>query len=121
MIKAKRIYEKADVTDGYRVLVDRLWPRGKRKSEAKLDGWVKDLAPSAELRKWFEHDPEKWPEFQKRYKAELDGKKSLLRKLVADAGDRDITLVYASREQRYNNVTVLREVIEAIVTGEDRI
>jgi uncharacterized protein YeaO (DUF488 family) len=116
MIKSKRIYERAEPSDGYRILVDRLWPRGVRKSDAKLDGWLRDLAPSAELRKWFEHDSKKWSEFQRRYRAELNGKTHLLRKLIADAADRDITLVYASREQRYNNVTVLREVIEGLLT-----
>jgi len=116
MIKSKRVYERAEVSDGYRVLVDRLWPRGVKKSAAKLDGWSKDLAPSAELRKWFGHDPNKWPEFQKRYRAELASKTHLLRKLVGDAGDRDITLVYASRELQYNNAIVLREVIEALLT-----
>jgi uncharacterized protein YeaO (DUF488 family) len=119
MIKVKRIYERAEPNDGYRVLPDRLWPRGVRKSDAKLDGWLRDLAPSAELRKRFEHDPKKWPEFKRRYRAELNSKTHLLRKLIADAAGMDITLVYASREQRYNNVTVLREVIDGLVAHEN--
>ena len=110
----------AEPSDGYRVLVDRLWPRGVRKSDAKLDGWLKDLAPSTGLRKWFEHDPKKWPEFQMRYRAELNSKTHLLQKLIADAANRDITLVYASREQRCNNVTVLREVIDELLAHENR-
>jgi uncharacterized protein YeaO (DUF488 family) len=116
MIKSKRICERAEPSDGYRVLVDQIWPRGVRKSDAKLDGWWRDLAPSAELRKWFEHDPKKSPEFQRRYRAELNGKTQLLQKPIADGADRDITLVYASREQRYNNVTVLRQIIEGLLT-----
>ena len=121
MIKLKRIYEKAEPSDGYRVLVDRLWPRGVRKSDAKLDGWLRDLAPSTGLRKWFEHDPKKWPEFQRRYRAELTSKTHLLQKLIGDAADRDITLVYASREQQYNNVTVLREVIDGLLAHENHV
>ena len=115
MIKLKRVYEKTETADGLRVLVDRLWPRGVRKEEAHVDKWVRDIAPSTELRKWFKHDPEKWPEFQRRYIAELNNKTQLLEKLLADAAGRDITLVYASRERQYNNVTVLREVLREVV------
>jgi uncharacterized protein YeaO (DUF488 family) len=120
IIKVKRIYERAEPSDGYRVLVDRLWPRGVRKSDAELDGWLRDLAPSTGLRKWFEHDPKKWPEFQMRYRAELNSKTHLMQKLIVDAAHRDITLVYASREQPYNNVTVLREVIDELLAHENR-
>ncbi len=119
MIKIKRIYERAKPNDGYRVLVDRLWPRGVRKSDAKLDGWLRDLAPSTGHRKWFEHDPKKWPEFQRRYRVELNSKTHLLRKLIADAADRDTALVCASREQRCNSVTVLREVIDGLLAHEN--
>ena len=111
MIKLKRVYEQAQLSDGFRVLVDRLWPRGISKEEAHIDEWLKDIAPSTELRKWFGHDPEKWPVFERRYRAELKVKTQLLEKLLADAAGREITLVYASREQRYNNVTVLKEVL----------
>ncbi|MGZ4864411.1 MAG: DUF488 domain-containing protein [Halobacteriota archaeon] len=111
MIKLKRVYEQAQLSDGFRVLVDRLWPRGISKEEAHIDEWLKDIAPSTELRKWFGHDPEKWPVFERRYKAELKVKTQLLEKLLADAAGREITLIYASREQRYNNVTVLKEVL----------
>ena len=114
MIKLKRAYEQADPGDGFRVLVDRLWPRGVRKGEAQIDEWVRDIAPSTDLRKWFGHDPEKWAAFQRRYKAELSSKKKSLEKLLADAAGRDITLVYASREQHYNNVTVLKEVLDEL-------
>jgi len=114
MIKLKRVYAEAQPSDGFRVLVDRLWPRGISKEEAHIDEWLKDIAPSTELRTWFEHDPAKWPAFQQRYRAELKTKTSSLKKLLADAAGRDITLVYASREQHYNNVTVLKEVLEEL-------
>ncbi|MGZ7112213.1 MAG: DUF488 domain-containing protein [Halobacteriota archaeon] len=110
-IKLKRVYEQAEPSDGFRILADRLWPRGISKEEAHLDEWLRDIAPTTELRKWFGHDPEKWPVFESRYRAELKAKTQLLEKLLADAAGRDITLVYASREQRYNNVTVLKEVL----------
>ncbi len=114
MIKLKRVYEQAEPSDGLRVLVDRLWPRGVSKEEAHVDEWLRDIAPSTELRKWFEHDPAKWPEFQQRYRGELNAKTSTLQTLLTNAAGRDITLVYASKEQRYNNVTVLKEVLEEL-------
>ena len=119
MIKLKRAYERAEPSDGFSVLVDRLWPRGVRKEEAHLDEWMRELAPSTELRKWFEHDPEKWVAFQRRYRAELETKTQLLEQLIADAHGSDITLVYASREQAYNNVTVLKEVLEELTAREN--
>ncbi len=114
MIKLKRVYEQAEPSDGFRVLVDRLWPRGVSKEEAHIDAWLRDIAPSTELRTWFEHDPAKWPEFQRRYRGELKAKTSQLEKLLAAAAGRDMTLVYASKEQHYNNVTVLKEVLEEL-------
>jgi uncharacterized protein YeaO (DUF488 family) len=113
-IKLKRVYERAEPSDGFRVLVDRLWPRGVSKEKACIEEWVRDIAPSSELRKWFGHDPEKWPEFQRRYKAELNTKTQLLQKLLADAAGRGITLVYASRKRQYNNVIVLKEVLHEV-------
>ena len=112
MINLKRVYEGANPSDGFRVLVDRLWPRGISKEEAHVDEWLRDIAPSTELRKWFGHDPEKWPAFERRYRAELKAKTQLLEKLLADTAGKDITLVYASREQKYNNVAVLKVVLE---------
>lgn len=85
LIKLKRVYETAETSDGYRVLVDRLWSRGVKKSDAKLDEWLRDLAPSTGVRNWFKHDPKKWPEFQRRYRAELNTKMYLLQKLITDA------------------------------------
>jgi len=112
MIKLKRVYEKTDDSDGFRVLVDRLWPRGVSKEEAKLNEWLRDIAPSDELRKWFGHDPDKWDEFKRRYREELASKEELANKLIEDAKGEDITLLFASRETRYNNVVVLKDVLE---------
>ena len=112
MIKLKRVYEQANDSDGFRVLVDRLWPRGVSKEEAKLNEWLRDIAPSDELRKWFGHDPDKWSEFERRYREELASKEELVNKLIEDAKGEDITLLYASRETKYNNVVVLKNVLE---------
>jgi uncharacterized protein YeaO (DUF488 family) len=115
MIKLKRVYEQGEPSDGFRVLADRLWPRGISKEEAHIDEWLRDIAPSTELRKWFGHDPQKWPEFQRRYRDELKSNTQSLEKLLADTAGKDITLVYASREEKYNNVTVLKEVLQELI------
>jgi len=109
-IRLKRAYEPADPTDGIRVLVDRLWPRGIKKSEAAIDVWLKDVAPSSALRQWFGHDPAKWNEFQKRYRAELSHNAALqeLREVVAH--NKRITLVFGARDPDHNNAVVLSEV-----------
>ena len=120
MIKLKRVYEKAENNDGLRVLVDRLWPRGVKKEEAKLDEWLRDIAPSSELRKWFSHDPNKWEEFKRRYEEELAQKEELLDKLIQDAKGKNITLVYASRETQFNNVTVLKTLMEERMTRQEK-
>jgi uncharacterized protein YeaO (DUF488 family) len=120
MIKLKRVYEKAENNDGLRVLVDRLWPRGVKKEEAKLDEWLRDIAPSSELRKWFSHDPNKWEEFKIRYEEELAQKEELLDKLIQDAKGKNITLVYASREKQFNNVTVLKAHMEKRMTRQEK-
>ena len=109
-ISLKRAYEPPAETDGLRVLVDRLWPRGVTKSRASIDLWLKDLAPSTELRKWFGHDPEKWPEFQKRYRAELKGNPALS-ELREQSRQRNITLVYAARDELHNDAVVLKQVL----------
>src|SRR5438477_13103820 len=112
MIRLKRIYERATSDDGWRVLVDRLWPRGLAKSKAKVDLWMKDIAPSDELRKWFGHDPEKWPEFQKRYRLELAQQKGLLAELKRMATKHStVTVLFAAKdEERKHAVVLLREV-----------
>ena len=107
----KRAYESPAETDGQRILVDRLWPRGLTKIKTKIDLWLKEVAPSTELRQWFRHDPEKWPEFKRRYYAELENNPALLQ-LEALAGQGDITLVYAAKDHVHNEAAVLKEILE---------
>jgi uncharacterized protein YeaO (DUF488 family) len=110
MIKIKRVYKSAEENDGYRILVDRLWPRGISKEKAKLDIWIKDIAPSNNLRKWFNHDPTRWDEFQNKYKEELRDKKDLLNQIKALENDKSIvTLVYGAKNEENNNALVLRD------------
>lgn len=111
-IRTKRIYEDNAKADGYRVLVDRLWPRGMRKEDAGVDLWLKSAAPSTELRKWFDHDPAKWVEFRKRYQAELDDRDEPLAPIreKLDAGH-TVTLLYASRDQEHNHALVLADIL----------
>ncbi len=106
LIGIKRVYDKPAVSDGKRILVDRLWPRGVKKSTANVDLWLKEIAPSNELRKWFSHDPKKWEEFKKRYEKELANNKTLgeLRKIVNET---DVTLIYGARDEKHNNALVL--------------
>jgi len=108
MIKIKRVYDEPSKDDGYRILVDRLWPRGLSKDRAKIDLWLKEIAPSGKLREWFSHEPSKWEEFKKRYRRELQPKKDLLDRIRSLEKERGIvTLVYSSREERYNNAVAL--------------
>lgn len=109
-ISVKRIYEKYDKTDGKRILVDRLWPRGIKKEDAKIDLWLKEIAPSNELRKWYYHDPAKWDEFRKKYFIELNEKKELCEQLLNGGGK--ITLLFSSKELRINNAVALKEYLE---------
>jgi uncharacterized protein YeaO (DUF488 family) len=114
-VALKRVYDEASPADGARVLVDRLWPRGLRKEEAGVKLWLRDVAPSNELRKWFHANPEQWSAFRKRYLIELAGKKqtAALEKLHSlAAGNRKLTLLYASRNEERNNATVLKELLE---------
>jgi uncharacterized protein YeaO (DUF488 family) len=111
-IKIKRAYEKPERNDGRRILVDRLWPRGLTKERAKIDLWLKELAPSTELRKWFGHDPAKWSRFRDRYKTEIRRNDDKLKKLVDEAGRGDITLIYAARDVRRNEAVVLQKYLE---------
>lgn len=109
-VSIKRVYEIPKPTDGKRVLVDRLWPRGITKEKAKIDLWLKDVAPSDALRKWFGHDPDKWQEFQRRYRAELKGNPALA-ELKALARQGRVTLVYAAKDEKHNNAVVLRSIL----------
>lgn len=114
-IGVKRAYEAPAAKDGYRVLVDRLWPRGLAKEGAKLDAWLKEIAPSTELRKWFGHDPEKWPEFKRRYFEELDGRDQALQELLAKVRAGHVTLLYGARDERHNQAVALREYLEKLL------
>jgi uncharacterized protein YeaO (DUF488 family) len=110
-IRLKRAYRAAAPTDGLRVLVDRLWPRGVKKSDAAIDLWVKNIAPSTALRKWFAHDPARWPQFRQRYAAELRSHREELTALRAEARRKTLTLVFAARDERRNDAVVLRNVL----------
>ena len=111
-IRLKRAYDPPSLDDGVRVLVERLWPRGLSKERAAVDLWVKDLAPSAELRRWYGHDEAKWPEFRRRYRAELRERPDQLAELRRLAGAGPVTFVYGSRETEHNSASVLRKVVE---------
>lgn len=106
-MKIKRVYERPEKEDGYRVLVDRLWPRGLTKEKASIDLWLKEIAPSTELRKWFGHDPEKWEEFKKRYLLELNENKEPMGRLREQMKKGAVTLVYAARDETHNEALVL--------------
>jgi len=112
MIKLKRAYEKPAKDDGERILVERLWPRGVTKAQAKLDLWLKEIAPSAELRKWFGHDPDKWVEFRQLYRKELRQKSDLIKLLKSKAKEGTITLVYAARDEAHNGALVLQQLLQ---------
>jgi uncharacterized protein YeaO (DUF488 family) len=112
MIKLKRAYEKPARDDGERILVERLWPRGLAKVQAKVDLWLKDVAPSTELRKWFGHDPDRWDEFRLRYQKELRGKDDLIKLLKRKAKAGTITLIYAARDEERNSALVLKRFVQ---------
>jgi uncharacterized protein YeaO (DUF488 family) len=109
----KRVYDEPSGTDGYRVLVDRLWPRGLSKEKARLDEWVKELGPSTELRKWFGHEVAKWPEFRERYRAELDRKSDLWQPIVDRAREGRVTLLFGAHDEEHNQAVVLQEFLRA--------
>jgi uncharacterized protein YeaO (DUF488 family) len=117
-VRLKRAYEPASRADGKRVLVDRLWPRGVKKTEAKIDAWMKEIAPSAELRKWFAHDPHRWAEFRRRYKEELKEHADEIARLRAIAEAGRLTLVFAARDQAHNDAVVLRDLILRTKSGD---
>ena len=112
MIRLKRAYEPATGDDGMRVLVERLWPRGVTKTRLKLDAWLKDVAPSAALRKWFSHDPKKWPEFQHRYFAELRGQRAAWEPLLSAAKRGRVTFVYAAHDEARNGAIALKAFLD---------
>lgn len=114
-IQLKRIYEQADPGDGFRILVDRLWPRGISRQGARVDLWLKSIAPSNDLRKWYGHDPEKWPEFKRRYFAELDANDDAVNELLQHVKRDRVSFLYSSKEQDLNNATALKEYVSRIL------
>lgn len=110
-VRIRRVYEPASPEDGRRLLVDRLWPRGVSKARADLTAWVRDVAPSAELRQWFGHDPARWEEFQRRYRQELAANPNAVQELVDAAGTGPVTLVYAARDEQHNEAVVLQRLL----------
>ncbi len=112
MIKVKRVYEPPEPADGSRFLVDRIWPRGLKKAELQLDGWLKELAPTGELRRWFGHDPARWQEFQRRYTAELCSRPDAVRMLLDAARRGTISLLYGARHTEHNNAVALKAYLD---------
>lgn len=119
MIKIKRVYDPPEASDGKRYLIDRLWPRGLKKEETQLDGWLKEVAPSDELRKWFGHDPAKWEAFQQRYIQELEAKPLTWQPLLDAAREGDITLLFSARDTMHNNAVVLKAFLEEKLQESD--
>ncbi|MGD2073560.1 MAG: DUF488 domain-containing protein [Gammaproteobacteria bacterium] len=113
-VAIKRIYEQASPADGYRVLVDRLWPRGVSRDEAALDAWMKELAPTDELRKWFHSEPSRWGEFRRRYLVELKGHRETVRALAQRARSGSVTLLFAASDRRHNNAVVLKQYLKML-------
>jgi|SRR5579885_2269793 len=108
-VKLKRVYSKPEQSDGCRILVDRLWPRGLTRTKAKVDHWLRDIAPSTALRKWYGHDPKRWAEFQRRYRAELKAEKQALKELKSLLKQhRSVTFLFSSREEKLNNAAALK-------------
>lgn len=110
-VQMKRVYETPDKDDGTRILIDRLWPRGLTKEKAKVDLWLKDIAPSTELRKWFGHDPDKWEEFQKRYSKEIKENKDTWKELQNKVKEGKVTLVYSAKDEEHNDARVLLKLL----------
>ncbi len=117
-IRIQRIYEQPAAGDGFRVFIDRLWPRGLKKEQVQFDLWLKEVAPSTELRQWFGHEPEKWLEFKARYFRELDEHPDALAELAARAAGGMVTLLFGARAVRYSNAAALKEYLEARLSGE---
>ena len=111
MIQLKRVYDAPAATDGKRFLIERLWPRGIKKANLEVDGWIKEAGPSAELRKWFSHDPAKWDRFRERYFRELDRNPSVWQPLLDASREATLTLIYSSHDTEHNNAVVLKEML----------
>jgi uncharacterized protein YeaO (DUF488 family) len=113
MIKIKRIYDPASRDDGKRIYIDRLWPRGMKKEEVKMDEWLKEISPSDGLRKWFGHDPSKYAEFKRRYKKELEKHSEILERIKKEAKKETVTLLFSAKDVEHNNATVMKELLGA--------
>ena len=113
MITLKRVYDPVSPTDGRRILVERLWPRGVSKAKLRVDAWLKEVGPSTELRKWFSHDPDKWNEFRRRYFRELDSRREAWQPIVSAARHGRVTLVYSSHDKEHNNAVALQQYLQA--------
>jgi len=114
MLKIKRIYETASSEDGKRILVDRLWPRGIKKEDAEIDEWLKEIAPSDTLRKWFAHDPAKWQVFKTKYAHEIRVKSDLIERLRKESRKSTVTLLFSAKDSEHNNAVALKEIIEQL-------
>ena len=119
MIKLKRIYEPAGPNDGFRILVDRVWPRGLTREAARIDLWLKEVAPSTPLRKWFGHDPVLWDEFRQRYFAELDENAGLVDKILNHAKKKNVTLLFGAKDEKHNNAVTLKEYLNRAQSASD--
>jgi len=117
-VRVKRIYDDPDPRDGYRILIDHVWPRGVSRERARLDDWARELAPSDELRRWFAHDPARFEEFRARYGGELVGQRDRLLELARRARRGRVTIVYAARDQQHNNAVVLADLVRDAVRDE---
>lgn len=113
-LKVKRVYDEPAKSDGHRVLVDRIWPRGLKKSEARIDEWLREIAPSTGLRKWFKHDPAKWEQFKKKYTVELRNHRIEVEKLAHESRKRSVTLLFGAKDTAHNNAVALKEYLERI-------
>ncbi len=121
MIRVKRVYDAPAGDDGYRVLVDRLWPRGMSWERSRIDLWLKDIAPSNQLRRWFHHEPEKWTEFKRRYFAEIRDRTDVLGSLFEKLKTERVTLLYGARDRQFNNATALKEYLENKPAADDNV
>lgn len=117
MLSIKHVYEAYDANDGARFLIDRLWPRGMSKEKLIMDAWLKDVSPSGDLRRWFGHDPAKWDEFKRRYKAELDSNKNAWEPLVEASRKGKVTLLFSAHDSDHNNAVVLKEYLQDHMKG----
>lgn len=119
VVNVKRIYERPSKKDGFRILVDRLWPRGLKKSEARVDLWLREIAPSAELRKWFNHDPERWTEFVSDYNFQLNKKRQIAEQLIALIKEhKNVSLLYAAQNEQFNNAIALKGFLDKFMKAD---